>query len=78
MDDREKIEEAHGLWELAVVRLAALAELIAIDTSLGTASFHVIFSKAAEDERIARKNWIAVSEEATAPPIVDEFRVVNE
>lgn len=37
-DDREQIEELHGLWELAVVRLATLAEVDADAEKIDEAS----------------------------------------
>jgi hypothetical protein len=54
---RERIEEAHGLWELAVVRLATLA-------SVGAKP--AIVNEAAQDERDAFAHWTAVSRRALA------------
>lgn len=58
MTDRERIEEAHGLWEIAVVRLAALAEAGA-DKGLMKA--------AVLEERIAFGVWRHVSNCITNP-----------
>lgn len=53
----ERIEEAHGLWELAVVRLAAMVEA---DAPRG------LLSGASADEREAFRRWREVSREAGA------------
>lgn len=62
MDAREKIEEAHGLWELAIVRLAAFAE----------ARVYAEMAEAVAEERKAFKNWKRVSELATSQEPIPE------
>lgn len=64
MNAKERIEEAHGLWELAVVRLAALAEAGAPKPSL---------LKAVKEEREAFAAWAAVSAAACATNAEDPF-----
>jgi len=59
MDSRDKIEEAHGLWEMAIVRLAAMAELNAPA---------VLITRAVEEERAAFRNWREVSVVAVRMP----------
>lgn len=53
---QEKIEEAHGLWELAVVRLATMAEV---------GVTHPLLRAAVDEERAAFAHWQAVSNAAT-------------
>ncbi len=52
MEPQARIEEAHGLWELAIVRLGAFAEV--------GASKKVIADAVAEERR-AYSQWKAVS-----------------
>lgn len=56
MNGRERIEEAHGLWELAIVRLAVLAEARASSK---------LIAEAVKKERKAFEHWQAVSDEVT-------------
>ena len=56
MNPRERIEEAHGLWELAVARVAAFVEAGATSTQLNIA---------VAEERAAFKRWEFVSAQAT-------------
>lgn len=56
VNDRERIEEAHGLWELAICRLAALVE--------GGAKRELI-RRAVDGERRAFYHWREVSGLAT-------------
>lgn len=55
MTPQEKIEEIHGIWEIAIVRLAALVE--------GGADEGVIRS-AVQSERAAFAQWQAVTIDA--------------
>ncbi len=57
MDVSRLIDEAHGLWELAVTRLAALVE-----ARVGAP----LLSQASKDERDAFANWKRVSRECGA------------
>lgn len=58
MTPEQRIEEAHGLWELAAQRVCALAELpITEDVALK-------IKEASIDERQALVQWQAVSKEA--------------
>lgn len=55
MNAKERIEEAHGLWELAVVRVALLAEIGINDTHMAIAI---------REERNAFRHWENVSRSA--------------
>lgn len=55
MNARERIEEAHGLWELAIVRLAAFAE---------TSARLEVLQAAISAERDAFNHWKLVSSQA--------------
>lgn len=57
MDPSTRIQEAHGLWELTITRLAAFVECGADPASLQQAS---------KDEREAFTNWQRVSKECGA------------
>lgn len=63
MDDKvtievgQRIQEAHGLWELQVARLAAFAEIGAPRKLMVSAS---------RDERAAFANWQSVSRDCGA------------
>ena len=57
MDDQTKIEEAHGLCELAVVRLVAFVEANAMPDKV---------AQALQDEREAFKIWANASNRATS------------
>lgn len=65
MKPQERIEEAHGLWELAIVRLAAIAAVISAHkgTSAITAK---LLSEAVESEQLALAQWRSVSGTAIA------------
>ncbi len=56
MTDQERIEESHGLWELAIVRLATIAEL---------SGNRKLINAAVAEERKAFKDWQRVSNLAT-------------
>jgi hypothetical protein len=59
LSERERIEEAHGIWELAVVRLAAL---------VGSQSRNGrLIADAHEAEREAYRQWVKASNAATEP-----------
>lgn len=57
LDHSRRIDESHGLWELAVTRVAALVE---------AGAARELLKKASSDERDAFKNWQRVSREAGA------------
>lgn len=57
MDDREKIEEAHGLWEIAVARVSTLAQ--------AGATVGEMWDLACRDERATFAHWQAVSNRVT-------------
>lgn len=57
MSPTERIEEAHGLWEIDVTRLAALVEAGASRDKLNAAH---------KEERASYAWWKAVSREAVA------------
>ncbi len=57
MEDQAKIEESHGLWEFAIVRLATMAELNAP---------RPMIEKAVAAERAAFAVWQAASDKATS------------
>lgn len=57
MDAQARIEEAHGLWELAIVRLAAFVEVGAPKEKV---------DEALAQERRAFKVWQAVSDHAVS------------
>lgn len=59
---RERIEEAHGLWELAAARALALAE--AVVATDGKPSVHELMAEALVAEREAYTHWKVVSDEA--------------
>ncbi len=56
MNDREKVEEAHGLWKVALVRLAAFVEAGAPEKKI---------AEALAEERCAFVRWQTVSNLAT-------------
>lgn len=58
--NEQRILEAHGLWELAVVRVAAIAEPAL------TAGNRKLLAAASKDEREAFLNWQRVSRECGA------------
>lgn len=55
MSPKERIEEAHGLWELTMVRLAAAVEF---------GVQHPLLGGLVDEERRAFAHWQAVSAEA--------------
>jgi hypothetical protein len=57
MNPDRRINESHGLWELAVTRLAAFTE---------AGATRELLKKASADERDAFKNWQRVSREVGA------------
>jgi hypothetical protein len=57
MTPEQRIQEAHGLWELAIARLAAFAECGAKPARIAHAS---------QAERDAFANWQRVSKECGA------------
>lgn len=70
MTDTEKLEEAHGLWELAVARLAAIAGAAVYESegplSIGSGISIGVLREAVEEERAAFRHWTVVSEACTA------------
>lgn len=58
MTDQARIEEAHGLWELAVARVAALAE---------AGAARPLMARAVAEERAYFNAWAAISDEVTKP-----------
>lgn len=64
IEPSQRIQEAHGLWELQVVRLAAAVEHL-LATNIGQISFELV-RDASADERAAFRNWQAVSKECGA------------
>ena len=62
MSDQERIEEAHGLWELAVTRVAALAEAMA---SIGQPVPDALLHDAVSKEREAFAHWQRISNAVT-------------
>jgi hypothetical protein len=54
MTPERRIDEAHGLWELAIARVAALVE---------SGASGALLSQASRDERDAFRNWQRVSRE---------------
>lgn len=63
MTDKERIEEAHGLWELAVARLSAFAE-IGARLGLTDSVFTDMLAAASLKERAAFAIWERISREA--------------
>jgi DNA-binding FadR family transcriptional regulator len=57
MKKTQRIQEAHGLWELAIARLAAMVEADADRARIRIAS---------TDEREAFRNWQRVSKDCGA------------
>lgn len=70
VDASQRIQEAHGLWELQVARLAGLTEALSfvrLDESLDTrGTYRQVLIQASIDERAAFQNWQAVSRECGA------------
>lgn len=58
MNARERIEEAHGLWELAIARVAAFTEII---VSTGKGASNALIRDAVVAERKAFYHWQEVS-----------------
>ncbi len=67
MTDEQKNEEAHGLWELAVARLAAVAETVSKVESRNHEGldFAGVLGEAVAAEREAFKSWQEVSRRVT-------------
>lgn len=63
IDPRRRIDEAHGLWELAVTRVAALLEA---HVSMETGIHGWLLVQASTDERTAFTNWQRVSKDCGA------------
>jgi hypothetical protein len=63
MTDIERIEEAHGIWELAVVRLAAMVEISASGENAEA------IRNASTEERRAFGVWRRVSDEVCLPAV---------
>ena len=68
MDLLTRINEAHGLWELAVVRVSAFVEIALLFRKDGLAptKFYNLVWVAAREEREAYDNWKRVSRECGA------------
>lgn len=72
MTDAEKLEEAHGLWELAVARVAALTGAAVYEPEgsmvhdVGSGISLGVLRAAVEEERAAFRHWTVVSEAVTA------------
>lgn len=70
IESSQRIQEAHGLWELQVARLAAMTEALSfvrLDDSLDTrGTYRQVLMQASADERAAFQNWQAVSKECGA------------
>lgn len=62
LDPRGRIEEAHGLWELAAVRCCLFCQQLAT----GHGGSLTVLKELVSDERDAFKNWQAVSREVGA------------
>lgn len=62
MTNQDRIEESHGLWEIAIVRLAAFVEV-------GAGAVKI--QEALAEERSTFKHWRAVSESVTLQPAAD-------
>lgn len=62
MTPTEKIEEAHGLWELQVARVAAMVEILFDDTTVILTALQAESLRDASDkERVAFEHWQNVS-----------------
>lgn len=57
MNPEQRIQESHGLWELAIARLAAFVE---------SGAEKALLRQASKDEREAFTNWQRVSKECGA------------
>lgn len=68
MDGAAAVEEAHGLWELAVQRVAALAEAFESTSELSAAQ-GALFSDAIRLERQTFDHWRRVSNLVTQPEL---------
>lgn len=66
MTDEERIEEAHGLWEIAVVRLAAISAVAF--TGDGRVD-KTLWENARDEECRAFGVWQRVSDEACLHPM---------
>jgi ABC-type microcin C transport system permease subunit YejB len=61
MSPQERIEEAHGLWELAVQRVSAIAEATALIELQPGGPVSQLLAQAVAAERDALEHWRAVS-----------------
>ncbi len=64
LSPKERVEEAHGLWELQVTRVAMFAEMICLCNGQGLSLGELKRVVAAERE--AFKNWQETSRECGA------------
>lgn len=67
MTDEQRIEESHGLWELAIARVSAISGCICV--AQGLKPDKCVFRQlqdAVTEEREAFKNWQRVSRECGA------------
>lgn len=62
LEPKDRVEEAHGLWELAVTRVALLVE----NCCSGHPTSLAMMKQCSSEERDAFKNWQAVSREVGA------------
>ena len=67
MTEQEKNEEAHGLWELAVVRLATIAE-VQMEVGVAKLAPEALFD-AVRVERAAFRHWQRVSNRMTGTKV---------
>lgn len=65
IDPSQRIQEAHGLWELSVARVAALVEVIEAVT-IAPSKLLWLLLEASKAERAAFENWQRVSKECGA------------
>lgn len=68
MSPEERIEEAHGLWELAVTRVAAIAEVLSATPRDMVVVPVDLLASAVKLEREAFACWQDVSREAIGAP----------
>lgn len=70
IENSQRIQEAHGLWEMQIARLAGLVEALSfvrLDDPLDTrGTYRQVLIQASADERVAFLNWQAVSKECGA------------
>jgi hypothetical protein len=73
LTDVERLEEAHGLWELAVARVAALTEAAIYEPEGGGGAVGQglpveVLREAVVEERAAFHHWSSLAEALTKPP----------